>query len=294
MPAFLRTPRDSRILSVNTVNNELPKPTSLIVVAAVVMVALLLLCWATGWPKWVFSPNSQEVQDKADTKADVKAASKAAKARAKVDKANRVTDESNNAVVGKMSTFNKQMLDKTNTFRELFGSAKLKYDAGLTKQAQALATYQATKMKAAGETWGHGYINSRDKFVSGLNSRSFGQNLEWSQGSDQDRTADDIINNAWGGECHDCKVGKIAASSGTKYSSPCMPPSSGKMVGHFTQQIWKGTTKIGCATASGDTGTYVVCNYSPRGNVLNYMSNTTKGLPTSAEIKKVCAQSVKK
>lgn len=34
--------------------------------------------------------------------------------------------------------------------------------------------------------------------------------------------------------------------------------------GHFTQVVWKGTTKLGC----GLSGDYVVCRYSERGNLL--------------------------
>ena len=44
--------------------------------------------------------------------------------------------------------------------------------------------------------------------------------------------------------------------------------------GHFTQVVWKGTEKIGCAviTCNGKKGTpgkYLVCEYSPAGNIVN-------------------------
>ncbi|WP_244918176.1 CAP family protein [Nostoc linckia] len=45
--------------------------------------------------------------------------------------------------------------------------------------------------------------------------------------------------------------------------------------GHFTQVVWKGSTKVGCGAAPGPAtidgtkydGVYVVCQYSPAGNV---------------------------
>jgi hypothetical protein len=37
-------------------------------------------------------------------------------------------------------------------------------------------------------------------------------------------------------------------------------------VAHYTQMIWKTTTHVGCAVASGASGEYMVCRYSPPGN----------------------------
>jgi len=39
-------------------------------------------------------------------------------------------------------------------------------------------------------------------------------------------------------------------------------------VGHFTQIMWRGTTHVGCALASGAADDYLVCRYSPAGNVV--------------------------
>ncbi|MEY4270106.1 MAG: hypothetical protein RLZZ58_1322 [Pseudomonadota bacterium] len=38
-------------------------------------------------------------------------------------------------------------------------------------------------------------------------------------------------------------------------------------VGHFTQMIWPTTTHVGCAVSRGVTDDYLVCRYSPPGNV---------------------------
>ena len=38
-------------------------------------------------------------------------------------------------------------------------------------------------------------------------------------------------------------------------------------VGHFTQMIWRGTVRIGCALHSSARFDYLVCRYSPPGNV---------------------------
>ncbi|URD61525.1 CAP domain-containing protein [Sphingomonas sp. KRR8] len=38
-------------------------------------------------------------------------------------------------------------------------------------------------------------------------------------------------------------------------------------VGHYTQIIWRQTTKVGCAIRSNGRWDYLVCRYSPHGNV---------------------------
>jgi hypothetical protein len=37
--------------------------------------------------------------------------------------------------------------------------------------------------------------------------------------------------------------------------------------GHFTQVVWKTTTKLGMAKAEGNGWVYIVANYSPQGNM---------------------------
>ncbi|KAI8803838.1 CAP domain-containing protein [Cladochytrium replicatum] len=40
------------------------------------------------------------------------------------------------------------------------------------------------------------------------------------------------------------------------------------MYNHYTQVVWKSTTKVGCAKLQSTCGEVVVCNYSPVGNIL--------------------------
>jgi hypothetical protein len=37
-------------------------------------------------------------------------------------------------------------------------------------------------------------------------------------------------------------------------------------VGHYTQMIWRGTKKVGCALGEGASNDYLVCRYCPAGN----------------------------
>jgi uncharacterized protein YkwD len=38
--------------------------------------------------------------------------------------------------------------------------------------------------------------------------------------------------------------------------------------GHYTQMVWKTTTEVGCGTASSGNSVYLVCRYSPPGNMM--------------------------
>jgi len=39
-------------------------------------------------------------------------------------------------------------------------------------------------------------------------------------------------------------------------------------VAHYTQVVWRGTTRVGCALASNARDDYLVCRYAPAGNVV--------------------------
>lgn len=40
----------------------------------------------------------------------------------------------------------------------------------------------------------------------------------------------------------------------------------GRVVGHYTQMVWRTTTQVGCATARSDSDDILVCRYFPPGN----------------------------
>lgn len=61
---------------------------------------------------------------------------------------------------------------------------------------------------------------------------------------------------AWYGEIKDFKSGKLTLDNWVK-------------VAHYTQMVWRTTTKIGMAKATCPSGaTIIVANYSPRGNYM--------------------------
>ncbi|KAK0445330.1 CAP domain-containing protein [Desarmillaria tabescens] len=58
---------------------------------------------------------------------------------------------------------------------------------------------------------------------------------------------------------------------GKQYS--CSNPGFSSATGHFTQLVWKSTTKVGCGRvncngSNGTPGWYLTCEYSPAGNIV--------------------------
>ncbi|KAI7858521.1 CAP domain-containing protein [Circinella umbellata] len=50
-------------------------------------------------------------------------------------------------------------------------------------------------------------------------------------------------------------------------------------IGHFTQLVWVGTTKLGCAVADCNGNPLYTCSYDPPGNVVNGDAFKTNVLP---------------
>jgi len=51
--------------------------------------------------------------------------------------------------------------------------------------------------------------------------------------------------------------------------------------GHFTQVVWKDTTKIGCGYKNCGDGCYVVCQYNPAGNFNTAAKFSVNVLPST-------------
>ena len=118
------------------------------------------------------------------------------------------------------------------------------------------------------------YAKSRAQQVSRPNSfnhdglaRGYGETLSWSstatEGSYSPDTCKDAVDSWYEGSAH------------YDYNLP----GFSRETGNFTQLVWKSTTKFGCARVGGlrDGGpdadgfswsdTYIVCDFTPRGNV---------------------------
>ncbi|WP_158623969.1 CAP family protein [Corallococcus llansteffanensis] len=88
----------------------------------------------------------------------------------------------------------------------------------------------------------------------------YGENLYWAGSSTNAEQSTQLVTaavKAWYNEIAHYNFKNGGFSAGT---------------GHFTQLVWKGTTKIGCAVARGKGSkwyeTYVVCNYLAPGNMM--------------------------
>lgn len=132
-----------------------------------------------------------------------------------------------------MDEFNRLQLDAHNAYRQLHNTEPLTYNHDIAVAAQEYAQW----------------MKDNDKFEhSAREDRDFlGENLYWStfQGMAERSDASDD----WYAE--------------VEYYNYDSPGDSTGVVGHFTQMIWKASLEIGCGIAD----EFVVCRYSPAGNV---------------------------
>ena len=148
-----------------------------------------------------------------------------------------------------VSTEIQDALDAHNSVREAVGvSSDLVWDETVAKDAQSYADELALS-----GAWEHDPKNS-----TGYTNGPYGENLYTST----EKITLKFATEAWADEKQYYTYGKIGDASS------CV---SGEMCGHYTQIIWKDTSKVGCAMSKYTTGDYenwylVVCKYKTPGN----------------------------
>ncbi|GJD03479.1 SCP-like extracellular protein [Colletotrichum higginsianum] len=131
-------------------------------------------------------------------------------------------------------------LDLHNTYRAEVGSPPLTWDAGLAESAQAWANHLTT-------------VGS---LVHDTNTGGQGENLALQSGGTNTYYANGV--QRWLNEKSLYDGQPIRREGTPNYQN----------YGHYTQAVWKSTTKVGLALAVDAKGTaYVVARYSPAGNL---------------------------
>lgn len=133
-----------------------------------------------------------------------------------------------------------------NKYRALVGSPPLVWDNTLAAEA---------------EQWAKNMLAKGSMYHSGKSG--MGENIAYEYNTaGVPGTVADIITRRWiTNELPNFKYGKWP---------DCKINSSGHTVGHYTQCVWKATTKVGCYVAynSSKTKMYICANYSKPGNIV--------------------------
>tara|TARA_R110000824_G_scaffold4203_5_gene19951 strand:- start:626 stop:1258 length:633 start_codon:yes stop_codon:yes gene_type:complete len=135
------------------------------------------------------------------------------------------------------------MMQAHNDARAKIGAPHLVWDAQLTADAALYARSMAQTGK-----FGHDRQHGR--------SARQGENLWMGTRNAYDHA--DMIG-FWVDEDRYFKRGRFPENSTTGNWSD---------IGHYTQIIWPTTRRVGCALANNDQWDYLVCRYSPAGNVM--------------------------
>jgi hypothetical protein len=129
-----------------------------------------------------------------------------------------------------------------NQLRSTAGVQPVMWDRGLAAAADAYASELARSGR-----WGHSPQVSRP---------GQGENL-W-MGTRGAFNVDQMVG-SWASEGRLFRGGAFPAVSRS---------GNWEDVGHYTQMIWPGSTRVGCAIRSSASNDYLVCRYSPAGNVM--------------------------
>ena len=140
--------------------------------------------------------------------------------------------------------FNARLLAAHNAERARMGVPALAWDPSLAADARALG--RRSRRQRPLRTFA-----GRDPA-----SRSQGENL-WA-GTPRAYSPEAMVA-LWGAEKADYRPGIFPNNSRS---------GDVERVGHYTQLIWRGSRRVGCATAVGSDEEFLVCRYSEAGNVM--------------------------
>ncbi|PIB37337.1 hypothetical protein BFP72_01395 [Reichenbachiella sp. 5M10] len=126
-----------------------------------------------------------------------------------------------------------EVVDSHNRYRKAVGVANLVWSDEVAASAQEWANH-------LGDNCSFSHSNS-----------SYGENI-W-KGTAGAFAPTDVVD-SWGSE-------------ETDYSAMDHTCATGAVCGHYTQIVWKNTTKVGCGTTTCDGQEIWVCQYDPAGNV---------------------------
>jgi len=153
------------------------------------------------------------------------------------------------AQTSSLTNFRNTALAKHNAYRSIHHSPAMVLNSATNNTAQAWANQLAST-----GTFAHSSSSQRN---------GAGENLYVYYTTASAIAPDTLAKNAVDSWYNEVKLYNYAA------------PGFSSATGHFTQVVWKSSTQLGCATAKGTktlNGTrfnafYVVCHYSPAGNV---------------------------
>lgn len=129
-----------------------------------------------------------------------------------------------------------ELLAAHNAYRADLGLPPLRWSGQLAEKAQSWAEHLAE--------------------IGQLEHSGPGQNLAMAASGTQSLTQ---LVDLWGSEQANFTNGDFPEISTT---------GNWMDVGHYSQLVWKATTKVGCGVADGNGLDFLVCDYDPPGNVM--------------------------
>eukprot|EP00294_Goniomonas_avonlea_P013752 CAMPEP_0114553636 /NCGR_PEP_ID=MMETSP0114-20121206/7775_1 /TAXON_ID=31324 /ORGANISM="Goniomonas sp, Strain m" /LENGTH=347 /DNA_ID=CAMNT_0001738615 /DNA_START=12 /DNA_END=1055 /DNA_ORIENTATION=+ len=150
-----------------------------------------------------------------------------------------------------------KILDQHNAYRCMHGANPLTWDSALEASANTWANTRA----AAGCGMVHSTPPSTDPY---------GENLAWGSVPTYFDSFIEGAVDAWYDEVANYNFATGASNGGT--------------IGHFTQVVWKATTKVGCAVGRCSNAEIIVCQYKAAGNYAGqYVANIGAITKTEAQ-----------